>query len=100
MARLPFIVLPAARRILAVLICLFACACATAANNSSPPPGARIAELPDYTKQGGIWRYRVVHEMHTGGYRSDMDQGEFEIQIRKGQYRRYRIEGGKRVTPE
>jgi hypothetical protein len=90
----------AARHIF-IALCVIAtgAACSTIPNNSVPPLGTRVVEAPDYNNQGGTWRYRVEHKMFGDGYRSDMDQGEYEIQILKGKYRRARIENGKRVAP-
>jgi hypothetical protein len=89
----------AARRIFIAVCVIAAGSCATISNNTTPPPGARVVEAPDYSKQGGTWRYRVEHKMFGDGYRSDMDYGDTEIEIRNGQYRRYKLEGGKRVPP-
>jgi hypothetical protein len=88
----------AARRIFIAISVIIAGSCSTIPNNTTPPPGARLVEAPDYNKQGGTWRFRVVHQVH-GGYRSDMDQGEQEIVVRNGQDRRYLIENGKRINP-
>lgn len=41
----------------------------------------------------------MVHKLFAGGYRSDTENGDFEVQIRNGKYGRYRLEDGKRVTP-
>ena len=90
----------AAERIVVAVFFIAAGSCSTIANNTTPPPGARVVEAPDYNKQGGTWRYRVEHKMFGDGYRSDMDQGEQELVIRNGKYQRYRIEAGKRKTPE
>jgi hypothetical protein len=98
--RLPVIVSPAARKIIALLSLLALSACTATANNTSPPPGAQVVEAPDFDKSGGTWRYRVLHNMFGGGYRSDMDQGEYEIQIVKGQYRRMQLLDGKKTPPK
>ena len=86
-----------ARRILAVFICALNFNACAASSNRSPPPGAAVVEAPDYTKQGGTWTYRVTHKTYSGGSRSDMENGEFEIQMRNGKYRRVKLEDGKRI---
>jgi hypothetical protein len=70
-------------------------ACA-ASSIQTPPPGAAVVEAPDYNKQGGTWTYRAIHNMATGGYRSDMDYGDIEIRMSNGKYGRRRIDGDKR----
>jgi len=88
-----------ARQILIALSFLAFSACATTANNSSPPPGAQIAEAPDYAKANTTWRYHVVHILYGGGYRSDADNADYQIQIRNGKYGVARIEGGQLIPP-
>jgi|GEM_PF-2209068 len=82
------------------LFCALLCACVlsacAASSNQSPPPGAAVVEAPDFNKQGGTWTYRVVHNMASGGYRSDMDYGDIELRIRNGNYQRRRVDGDKR----
>ncbi len=88
-----------ARRILAVLICALALSACAASSNQNPPPGAAVVEAPDYAKEGGTWTYHVVHQMWTGGYRSDMDNGDYVIRIRNGKFGIARLEAGKIVHP-
>ena len=84
------------RGILAALLCALALSACASSSSQTPPPGATVVEVPDYTKQGGTWTYRVSHNMFTGGYRSDMDYGDYEVRIRNGKYERRRIDGDKR----
>lgn len=39
----------------------------------------------------------MTHKLFSGGYRSDTENGDFEIQIRNGKYLRVRLDGNKRV---
>jgi hypothetical protein len=87
----------AARQILAALSLLVLSACATTSTPTAPPPGVQVAEAPDYTKINATWTFHVVHKTHSGSYRSDMENGDFEIRIQNGNYQRFRVEGGKRV---
>ncbi|HEY1371557.1 MAG TPA: hypothetical protein VGH50_03745 [Candidatus Binatia bacterium] len=84
-------------RLFAGFLCAFVLGACAASSNQSAPPGAAVIEAPDYTKQGGTWTYRVVHQMWTGGYRSDMENGDFEIQMRNGKHRRFRLEGDQKT---
>ena len=97
--RLPPLGRPGVRQILALLCLLALSACAATSNNTSPPPDSPLVEAPDYTKANAIWRYHVVHTLHSGGYRSDADNADYEIQVRNGKYGIARLEGGKLVPP-
>lgn len=63
-------------------------------------PGKR-AELaaPDYNG-GGAWTYHVVHQMLSGGYRSDLLSGDFEITMQNGKRGIVQLGGGNALASE
>jgi hypothetical protein len=61
-------------------------------------PGKRV-EAPNYNG-GGTWSYHVVHQMLSGGYRSDLLSGDFEISMQNGKRGIVQVGGGNALASE
>lgn len=85
--------------VLATIVCLVGFAGSAASANNNASDGGSV-EAPDFSKREAVWRYRVANQLFTGGSRSNLINGDFEITIMDGRRRIMRLEGDSTVTAE
>ena len=78
------------------LLLLVCCGCAAPLNNSASD---KRAEAPDYLKAGGVWKYRVTSHSGSGGYRSNIVNGDFQVRMRKGVRSIVQFDGETTIRP-
>ena len=85
-----------------VLILLAAVVALAVTGGFAEERGARSEQIaaPDFKSGGGTWTFRSVHKTLSGGYRSDLISGDFEITIRNGGRQIVQLGGGSAMAYE